>query len=206
MESLIVPNRPLVTGRGAPMDVKIQAQGMKVSDSLDSYIRERVDRLEKFEDRTIDAKFEIRADRVRSGDPTQYIAQFTIATPGNILRAEAREHDERAAVDKALDKMKRQIRRYHSRRVDRSKHGAKNLGRLAAEQAGNFDGPLPDSQQPLVRTKRFELRPMDVDEAIEQMELLEHDFFLFLNTENGNTNVVYRRNDGAYGLIVPDVG
>lgn len=188
------------------MDVKIQAHGTKISRPLEEYIQERVDRLERFDDRAIDAKFEIRADRVRDGDPTQYVAQFTIAVPGSILRAESREHDERAAVDKALDKMKRQIRRYHSRRVDRSKQGARNLGRLAAEQVESFEFPEFDEQQPVVRTKRFELQPMDVDEAIEQMELLEHDFFLFLNRDNGGTNVVYRRNDGAYGLIVPDVG
>lgn len=185
------------------MDVKIHAQGMKLTDSLEQYIIERVDRLEKFADRTVDAKFELRSTKPRSGGE-QIRAQFTIHTPGNILRAETTDHDSKAAIDKVVDKMKRQVRRYNSKRVQRTRHHAQNLGRLAADQSDLFDDVQDEEETPIVRRKRFELIPVDVEEAIEQMELLEHDFFVFRNRNSGEVNVAYRRHDGAYGVIEPD--
>lgn len=185
------------------MEVKIHAQGMKLTESLEQHIVERVDRLDKFADRAVDAKFELRADKPRSGGE-RVRAQFTIFTPGNILRSETTEHDARAAIDSAVDKMKRQVRRYNSKLVQRTRHHAQNLGRLAAEQSDLFDDAEEDTDAPVVRRKRFELIPVDIDEAIEQMELLEHDFFVFRNRDSGEVNVAYRRHDGAYGVIEPD--
>ncbi|MFW6075169.1 MAG: ribosome hibernation-promoting factor, HPF/YfiA family [Chloroflexota bacterium] len=186
------------------MDIKIHAQGMKLTESLEDHIRERVDRLDKFADRTIDAKFELRASKPRSGGE-HVRAQFTIHTPGNILRAETSNHDARAAIDQTVDKMKRQVRRYNSKRVQRSRQRAQNLGRFAAEQEDLFNDVEEDEAAPVVRRKRFEMIPVDVEEAIEQMELLEHDFFVFRNRDSGEVNVVYRREDNAYGVIEPDV-
>lgn len=188
------------------MDVKINVHGDRLTESLRNYIEERIARLDRFNERVIDAKFELRLTKPRSVGE-QWIAQFTIATPGRILRSEVREHDQHAAIDKSMDKMLRQIRRYHSKKIDRSKRGATNLGRLAAEQSGMFEQPeSPGDEGIVVRTKRFEFLPMDPEEAVEQMELLEHDFFVFRNADSGQTNVVYRRTDGQYGLIEPDTG
>lgn len=188
------------------MDVRIQTQGVKLSNSMEDYIRERVDRIEKFQSRIVDARFEMRSNRQRNGGEV-FAAQFTIKLPGRLIRSEARDRDQKAAVDQATDKMKRQLRRFHSRQVDRSRVHSTNLGLLAAEQMGVFDGPPPPREaamQTLSRTKRFELEQMSVEEAVEQMELLDHDFFLFRSSDDGLTSVVYRRRDGGYGLIIPD--
>jgi putative sigma-54 modulation protein len=187
------------------MDLRIHTHGEKLSKATEEYILEKVGGLEKFNERVVDAKFEVRPLHHRSGGE-QWVAQFTISTPGNILRSEVREHDQRLAVDRAIDKMRKQIRRYHSKKIGRARRNAVPLGQLAANQQAEADLELADGDvRPLVRTKTFEFLAMDAEEAIEQMELLEHDFFVFRDAENGATNVVYRRDDGAYGLIKPDL-
>jgi len=183
------------------IDVRIHVQGSDHPDAISDYIEERVGRLDRFNERVTSAKFELRSEHQRSGGD-QWIAQFTVSTPGRILRAETRDRDQRHAVDIAVEKMRKQVRRFHSRKVRRSRRDAVNLGRLAADHAVEADHIEPELE-PLVKTKSFEFQPMDVDEAIDQMELLEHDFFIFLERDSGETQVVYRRKDGAYGLIEP---
>jgi putative sigma-54 modulation protein len=187
------------------MNVRIHAHGAKLSKSTEEYIQEKVNRLEKFNERVVDAKFELRPQHQRSGGD-QWVAQFTISTPGNILRAEVRENDQRLAVDRTVDKMRKQIRRFHAKKIDRSRRNAVKLGSIAADQQDEEFGLENDGEfQPLVKTKTFEFLAMDTEEAIDQMELLQHDFFVFRDADTGATNVVYRRNDGAYGLIKPDL-
>ncbi|MEZ4523699.1 MAG: ribosome-associated translation inhibitor RaiA [Thermomicrobiales bacterium] len=185
-------------------DVRIHVQGSDNADTVADYIQERVDRLERFNERVTVSKFELRAVQHRTGGK-QWVAQFTVQTPGRILRSEMRDHDQHHAVDVAVEKMRKQIRRFHTRKVKRSRRDSVNLGRYAAEQMTEADLPVGDADEEarVVRTKRFEFHPMDVEEAIDQMELLEHDFFVFRHSESGDTQVVYRRNDGSYGLIQP---
>lgn len=187
------------------MDVKINAHGGKLSQNLRSYIANRVEKLERFDDHVLDAKFELRTERVRSAGE-RHIAQFTVMVPGRILRSEVRNHDDRAAIDQAIDKMARQMQRHYGRKKDRTRQKAVNLGRLAADQAeAQIDEQIDEEDGArLVRTKRFELQPMDVEEAIDQMELLDHDFYVYIDRDSGDTSVVYRRTDGAYGVIQPD--
>jgi putative sigma-54 modulation protein len=187
------------------MNVRIHAHGAKLSSATEAYILDKVDRLEKFNERVVEAKFELRAVHHRTGGE-QWVAQFTISTPGSILRSEVREHDQLLAVDRAVDKMRKQIRRFHAKKIDRARRNALPLGQLAVEQ-GDEDALIgaDGDVRPVVKTKTFEFLAMDAEEAIEQMELLEHDFFVFRDADNGATNVLYRRNDGAYGLIKPDL-
>lgn len=187
------------------MDVKINAHGGKVSESLRNYILKRVEKLERFDNHVLDAKFELRTERVRS-QGERHIAQFTVTVPGRILRSEVRDLDDRTAIDQAIEKMARQMKRHYDRKKDRTRHKAVNLGRLAAEQTEEMieQELLEEDGARVVRTKRFELQPMDVEEAIDQMELLDHDFFVYIDRESGDTSVVYRRTDGAYGVIQPD--
>lgn len=184
------------------IDVRIHVQGVDHPDTISNYIEERVAKLERFNERVISSKFELRSEHHRSGGD-EWIAQFTVSTPGRILRSEMRDRDQRHAIDVAVEKMRKQFRRFHSRKIRRSRRDAINLGKLAADQAVEMDAEEEEESAPLVRTKRFEFLPMDVEEAIEQMELLEHDFFVYRDRDSGDTQVVYRRNDGAYGLIQP---
>ena len=184
------------------IDVRIHVQGVEHPGSITDYIDERVERLERFNERVTAAKFELRPEHHRSGGD-QWVAQFTVSTPGRILRSEMRDRDQRHAVDIAVEKMRKQIRRFHSRKIRRSRRDSVNLGVLAADIQVEADQEIDFEPETLVKTKRFEFLPMDVDEAIDQMELLEHDFFVFKHRDSGETQVVYRRKDGAYGVIQP---
>ena len=193
---------PPKVGRWSGMiDVRIHVQGVDHPETIVGYIEERVGRLDRFNERVTSAKFELRAVHRRSGGD-QWVAQFTVSTPGRILRAEMRDRDQRHAVDVAVEKMRKQMRRYHSRKIRRTRRDAVNLGQLAADHMQEAE-QQEFAPEPLVRTKRFEFLPMDVEEAIEQMEMLEHDFFVFRHRDTGETQVVYRRIDGAYGRIAP---
>lgn len=188
------------------MDVQIKTQNVRLTDHLQEYIENRVSKLDSVNERTTDAKFELRSEHPRSGGE-QFVAQFTIAMRGNLLRSEVRNHDQHTAIDQAIDKMKRQIRRYRDRKIRRSRRNAMSLGELAVDQV---DGETEDilveeAAGAVVRTKRFKLQPMDAEEAIEQMELLGHTFFVYFNPDTGQTNVLYRRADGDYGVIEPEI-
>lgn len=188
------------------MDVQIKSQNVRMTDHLRDYIESRVSKIERVNERPTDVKFELRAERPRSGGE-QFIAQFTIAMPGTILRSEVRNHDQHSAVDQAVDKMTRQIRRYRDRKIGKSRRNAVGLADLAIDQAEIEASAqeMLETDGVVVRTKQFKLQPMDTDEAIEQLELLGHDFFVFYNPDTSQMNVLYRRKDGDYGLIEPDI-
>jgi putative sigma-54 modulation protein len=158
-------------------------------------------------DRVVDAKLELRALHNRVG-PDITAAQITIRSGREVLRAEERAADQMVAIDQAFDKLERQIRRVHDKRSRRHAAGQETIrgGVLESESISAIDEADLDDEQDvgdLVRTKRFSVKPMDVEEAIEQMELLGHDFFLFHYVDEDIPSVVYRRRDGAYGLLIP---
>jgi putative sigma-54 modulation protein len=188
------------------MDVQIKTQNVRLTDNLQDYIESRVEKLERVHERATDVKMEIRSEKPRSGGE-QFIAEFTIAIPGTILRSEVRNHDQHAAIDQAVDKMARQIRRYRDRKIDRNRRHAVGLSELAIEQAAieSVDGQIEEDAGAIVRTKRFAIQPMDPEEAVEQLELLGHDFFVYFNPDSCQVNVLYRRKDGDYGVIEPDI-
>lgn len=117
---------------------------------------------------------------------------------GAIVRAEERAVDMYAAIDKMSEKLERQVKR-HKEKLNRKTR--------ALESASLYPSPAhPESQSNrIVRTKRFALKPMSPEEAVEQMELLGHDFFVYLNSSTNQVNVVYKRRDGQFGLIEPEI-
>jgi len=195
------------------VDIQIKTHNLKLNDDTREYIEKRVAKLDKVNERIVDAKFEVR--REAHHNPTQkYIAQFTIATKQAVLRAEERNSDITTAVDLVTDKMARQIRRFHDRRKKRDRRAAVGLGQLAADQLEPVGGivgadearDVEDAEiEQIVRTKRFEVLPMDTAEAIEQMELLGHDFFVFYNPDSSRMSVLYRRQDGGFGVLEPEL-
>ena len=194
------------------MELQIRGRGIPVTDEIRQFADKRTARLDRLIDPVIDAKLELRADNNRVGPPST-TAQLTIQTGRRLLRAEERDPEPLAAIDRAIDKLDRQIRRFHERRTGSKTRQAETIRTPAMPPEPDLLDELdeldeesgePGVRQGLVRTKRFLLKPMDVDEAIEQMELLGHDFYLFHNAVENNLSVVYRRRDGAYGLLVPD--
>ena len=186
------------------MDIQIRGNGVAVNDQLTTFINRRAARLVHLIDHLVEAKLELRGVHNRVG-PDITIAQITIRSGRDVLRAEERATDHLQAVNQVFDKLERQVRRVHGKRARRRAPGQPTIRTEMADlEATELDG-LEDEQSlgDLVRTKRFGLKPMDVEEAIEQMELLGHDFFLFHLDGEDVMSVIYRRRDGAYGLLIP---
>ncbi|MBM3189173.1 MAG: ribosome-associated translation inhibitor RaiA [Chloroflexi bacterium] len=178
------------------MDIQVRGKNVEVSDVLRSYIEKKVSKLDRFLPNIDGAQVDLAVQSTKSAQDRQ-VAQITLRGNGVLLRAEERSSDMRASLDQALEKLERQIKRYKGKRW-RSK--ARTLESEVVEVAGEES----EADLEIVRTKRFEARPMQVEEAIEQMELLGHDFFVFLNASSSSINVVYRRRDRGYGLLIPE--
>lgn len=179
------------------MEIIVTGKNMEVSDRVREYVDKRAGRLDRYLANIEEASLQLTRASAKSAED-RHIAQLTVRTKGIMLRAEESAADVFTAFDAVLDKMYRQITRYKTKRRGR--------GRLAEEEllppVEDYEEEIP---RKIVRTKRFVVLPMQEEEAAEQMELLGHDFFLFLNVETGDLNIIYRRRDGDYGLIEPEL-
>jgi putative sigma-54 modulation protein len=179
------------------MQVTIHGKNLEVTPRLEDYVEKKVARLDRYLGTINEVRVDLAVENTRSNADSQ-VAQFTVHSRRTILRAEERTDDIYASIDAVLDKLHRQIERFKGKRQQR-KRGSDNSVEVSAEE------PEESSAARIVRVKRFEVWPMDEEEAIEQMELLGHDFFLFYNAEEAAINVLYRRKDGNYGLLQPEV-
>ena len=179
------------------MQVIVQGKGLQVTDRLREHVETKVGKLDRYLSTITEARMELESENTRSQEDSQ-IAQLTVRSKGIMLRSEERSGDIFTSVDMVMDKMKRQIDRYKSKRRDRYRAAQTDLLPDLEEEEDESEGQI-------VRVKSFRVTPMDPDEAIEQMELLGHSFFVFYNADVGQVNVVYRRRDGDYGLIQPEI-
>ena len=163
-----------------------------VSDSLKARTEKKLSKLERYFSHEPEAI--VRFKQQRGG---RNIAEITVSVSGLILRAEENSNDMYLSIDRAVDKLESQIRRY------RTKMG-KQLREPKPETAEVVEPVYEEASYDVLRVKKFAVKPMEVDDAITQMELLGHNFFLFMNSENEKMNVLYRRNDGTYGLLIPE--
>ncbi len=185
------------------MELQISSNNMDVTPRLRSYVEKKTARLDRYLPTLSNVQVELAMENTRSA-VQRHVAEITIRDErGTILRAEERNSDMFAAVDAVIDKLYRQIERY------RGKTKRRNRGKGETLDLGD---PLPiteeyvDEDQAIVRYKRFALHPMSAEEAIDQMELLGHDFYVFFNAEDDGVNVIYRRRDGTFGLLQPEMG
>jgi len=182
------------------MEVKVRGRNVEITPRIQEYVEKKVGKLDRYLPTISEAHMELSAAKTRSAQDSQ-IAQLTIRSKGSILRVEEHNQDIFAAIDAVMDKMYRQIGRYKGKRKERAKPGAEEIGGEQVPVELEAEEPIGR----IVRTKRFRLVSVNPDEAIEQMELLGHDFFMFFNAEEGQINVLYRRKDGNYGLIQPEM-
>lgn len=183
------------------MDLQITGRNLEINQRLDDYVRRKVAKLDKFLSSISNARMDLSVENAKSSDDRQ-VAQLTIrGERGVILRAEERTGDIFASIDAVMDKMYRQIARYKGKR-QKARRGAPAQELELPMDLEAFD---EEESGEIVRTKRFLLAPMMQEEAIEQMELLGHDFFVFFNAEEDGMNVLYRRKDGNYGLLIPEI-
>jgi putative sigma-54 modulation protein len=182
------------------MEVTIRGRNVEVTPRLQEYVEKKVSKLDRYLPTVDEAHMELSVEKTRSAQDRQ-VAQLTVRSKGSILRAEEHNHDLFTAIDAVMDKMYRQIGRYKGKHKDRSRPGAEEIG---GEEVPVRLEPQETSGR-IVRTKHFRVVSINPEEAIEQMELLGHDFYVFFNAEAGTMNVLYRRKDGDYGLIQPEM-
>lgn len=188
------------------MELAIFVHNMDLTPRLQGYVEKKTTKLDRYMPNLTEVRVDLSAQNARSAAERQ-VAQITVRdNRGTILRAEESNSDMFIAVDAVVDKLYRQISRYRGKRRDRRRAGV-----AVDEFAGAEPLPLVDeeefaeSEHTIVRQKRFALMPMSTEEAIDQMELLGHDFYVFFNSQEEAINVIYKRRDGNYGLLMPEL-
>jgi len=179
------------------MQLIIKGKNMQVSESLKKYVDKKIGTLDRYLPTIAEGRVELSLQQAKSTQDRQ-VVQVTLRSNNTILRAEESSADIFAAIDAVRDKLQRQIKRYKEKRIrirERAQAAAAKSTTLVAEATPPH----------IVRLKRFTVAPMNEDEAIEQMELLGHDFFIFFNPSTESMNVIYRRKDGNYGLLQPEL-
>lgn len=185
------------------MDIKINTHGLSLNTKLKNYVEKKTARLDRYMPTLATVRVDLTEQNARNAAERQ-VAQITVRDKrGTILRAEERGSDIFASVDLVMDKMYRQISRYKGKQQKRRKKGG--IDEFAMAEPLPVEAKAAESDPIVIKRKQFSLQPMPLDEAVDQMELLGHDFFVFFSTEDDNVNVVYRRKDGNYGVLQPDV-
>jgi putative sigma-54 modulation protein len=187
------------------IEVEIYGRNMELNDRLYDYVFSKVSRLDRFLGSIDEARVDLSFAKSARNAADRQVAQITLRGKGFILRSEERADDIFSAVDTALDRMQRQIERYKGKRY-RGRGDGKTLAQAVMEEMEQEEF-VEEEPAIIARRKRFLLAPMDEAEAIEQMKLLGHEnFFIFYNANTSSINVLYRRRDGTYGLIEPEIG
>jgi len=177
----------------------IVKNNVKVSDTVKSYIEKRIGKLGRYLPIISEGKVEI--SKVEAKLPEQrFTVQVTLDSKGVLIRAQEKSKDIRTAIDKVEDVLSKRIERYKGKLYDKGR-GTSFARQQAAIEAEEIEPP-----KRVVKSKSFLVKPMPVDEAIRQMELLGHDFFLFIDADTERLNLLYRRKNGDYGLIEPEQG
>jgi ribosomal subunit interface protein len=187
------------------MDVVVFGKHVEVAPRLRAHTLDKIERITKFASdvRRVDVDYALHATR-RAED--SHSCEILVHVNKHLVKGHAAAVDHTTALDLALGKVEQQLRRLHDRRVHR-RNGARSSARLAgapvpeAPVAGGIEDDDRDAAPAVVRTKQIAVKPMDVEEAALQMELLGHDFFLFTTADTGRAAVLYRRRDGDLGLI-----
>jgi putative sigma-54 modulation protein len=181
------------------MELKITGKNVSLTHQVDNHIKRRYNKLVRHLSDIHQIKAEITEENTKSRQH-RYIAQITIDSGGVILRPVERAPDILRAIDRTTEIMDRQTKRFKGKRRDRIRINFKD-----SEKNRVPDGNSQPERE-LVNVKQFAIKPMPIDEAIEQIELLGHDFFLFLDTQNEEPRLLYRRHNSDYGLIEPESG
>jgi putative sigma-54 modulation protein len=176
------------------MDLQITGQGIEILPTVKDYIEKKFDKLDRHFQNINGTKVELSEQKTKSQDQ-RYRVQVTLDANGTLLRAEERAENLLVAIDKVVPVIDRQIEKYKGKLIRKgNKNGPSIKSQLNEEPAAE-----------LVRTKRFTMKPMSAEDAMMQMELLGHDFFLFYNSATKEYNLLYRRKDGNYSIIEPEL-
>ncbi|MFQ5576074.1 MAG: ribosome hibernation-promoting factor, HPF/YfiA family [Anaerolineae bacterium] len=187
------------------MSLVLKGKNLQLYDKTKTYAEKKVRKFTRFLPNIIETRVELSKEATRSNQD-RFIAEITVQTKQKLLRAEERSHDLHAAIDIAVDKLNSQIVRLKGKQKNRwqghESIRSEELPLLSEEAQGLL---AEETNREIVKVKQFSVIPMDEEEALEQMQLLSHDFFVFYNANVGRINVLYRRADNNYGLLDPVV-
>ncbi|MGV0105539.1 ribosome hibernation-promoting factor, HPF/YfiA family [Nostoc sp. DSM 114160] len=189
------------------MKLVIHGKNIEITDAIREYVHQKIEKaVSHFQSITneVDVHLSVaRNPRIN----TRQAAEVTIYANGSVIRAEESSESLYASIDLVADKIARQLRKYKERRQDHKTHAQPTEvvipESIVTDLIGDRTAELPNE---VVRTKYFSMPPMTVAEALEQLQLVGHDFYMFHNSETGEINVIYERNHGGYGVIHPRNG
>jgi putative sigma-54 modulation protein len=174
------------------MNVKIFGKNISVTDNLRDTVEKKISKLDKFFFKDVEVNVVLSVEKLRQ------IIEITVPFAGTVIRAEEVTDDMYSSIDSAVDAMERQIRK-HKTKLQSKKHGQNTI---RFENIEPLD--IEEEDVKIVKTKRFAVKPMSVEEAALQMDLVNHNFYVFLNADTEEVNVVYKRKDNNVGLIEPE--
>ena len=177
----------------------IAKNNVEVSETLEAYVEKKIGKLSRYLPTIGEGKVEISHEGTKLPEQ-RFTVQVTLGSRGVLIRAQEKSKDIRTAIDKVVDVLSKRIERY------KGKLYYKGKGISFARQEAAIEVEEIEAPKRVVKSKRFLVKPMPVDEAINQMELLGHDFFLFRDADTERLNLLYRRENGNYGLIEPEQG
>ncbi len=179
------------------LNYQIRGENIEVTEAIRNHVEKKVSKLERYFTETPEANVHVNL-KVNPNKSSK--VEITIPFPQLVLRAEEVNEDMYAAIDLIVDKLERQIRK-HKTKVNRKFREKGNMHELFLTEVNGAASIEEEDTLEIVRTKRFDLKPMDSEEAVLQMNMLGHNFFVYTDADTNGTNIVYRRRDGKYGLI-----
>jgi putative sigma-54 modulation protein len=186
------------------MQLQVRGKNLPVTDALEAHVEKKLEKLDRLIapwNTATQVEVELFVDPHKD-NPFRQIAEATVRTKGSVLRARDGADDMYIAIDHVVAKLERQAARYRERRRDHRERPKGAPAPVEETHSANGAGAFIESQ--IVKRKKFEMKPMALDDAMLQFELISHDFFVFRDRGTGLVSVLYRRDDGQFGLIAPE--
>jgi len=188
------------------MKLLIQGNNIEVTESIHDYVEEKLEKAVKHF-QNLATKVDVHLSVARNARiSNKHKAEVTVYANGTIIRAQEHSENLYASIDLVSDKITRQLRKYKERNLAKKTHTAEKTSDAVEEKTVETDligDRQPELPSEVVRMKYFAMTPMTIDQALEQLQLVDHDFYMFRNKETGEINVIYQRNHGGYGVIQP---
>jgi putative sigma-54 modulation protein len=184
------------------IQILVNTSEMEMTPHLKDYVEKKINKLSRIVDNLDEARVELKYDRSVRSASDKHVAQMTIRGRNLLLRAEERSDDIYTSVDAALDKLHRRVEKFKGKR----EHARTEAGVAKTAPEAEPAREVSAAEPAIIRRKRFAVEPMTEGEAMDQMNLLGHEeFFVFQNMASGAVNVIYKRRDGMYGILEPEI-
>ncbi len=188
------------------MKLVIQGKNIEITDAINEYVHQKIEKaVSHFQNITTEVDVHLSVAKNPRISANQ-VAEVTLYANGTVIRSEERQEDLYASIDLVADKIARQLRKYKEKRLDQKTHVAAKVTEVVLEAPVSEDligDRTPELPSDVLRMKYFAMPPMTIETALEQLQLVDHDFYVFCNIKTNEINVIYERNHGGYGVIQP---